>query len=115
RHENDVNISILKKELTPKEMMGVIGAMHLVVGMRLHSLIMAAASYVPAVGIAYDPKVSHFCSLVGYPCIPSVVDLQETMSNIPMIEDVLSNYEQYKNTLKTSVPELQKLANNNAL
>ena len=31
-----------------------------VVGMRLHSLIYAAAHYIPMIGISYDPKIDHF-------------------------------------------------------
>jgi polysaccharide pyruvyl transferase CsaB len=42
----------------PSQWLSLIGSLDLVVGMRLHSLIMALSSGVPVVGIAYDPKVS---------------------------------------------------------
>ncbi len=42
----------------PSQWLSLIGSLDLVVGMRLHSLIMALSSAVPVVGIAYDPKVT---------------------------------------------------------
>ncbi len=44
-------------DLPPHEMMAVIGALDLLVGMRLHALISALAMGVPLVGLSYDPKV----------------------------------------------------------
>jgi polysaccharide pyruvyl transferase CsaB len=42
----------------PSQWLSLIASFDLVVGMRLHSLIMALSSGVPVVGIAYDPKVT---------------------------------------------------------
>ncbi len=50
---------------TPGELLGAVGAAGLVVGLRLHSLVFAAARCVPAVGIAYDPKVAAFAAQAG--------------------------------------------------
>lgn len=50
----------------PRLAMGIIAKMRLVVSMRLHGLVFAAAQAVPAVGIAYDPKVSGFAEYSGY-------------------------------------------------
>jgi len=52
---------------SPEELMGAMGRMHLFVGMRVHSLILAAAMDTPCVGLAYAPKVRHFMRLVGTP------------------------------------------------
>ena len=39
----------------------------LVIGMRLHALILAAAAHVPALAISYDPKVDAFAEQVAQP------------------------------------------------
>jgi polysaccharide pyruvyl transferase CsaB len=113
RPESDVKITVLDRHCTPNEMMGIIGHMHMVVGMRLHSLIMAAAHHVPSIGIAYDPKVSYFCSLAGFPCIPSVTDLQDTGNVLMMIEEILTDIKGFREKLGKTVPELHNLALNN--
>jgi len=54
---------------TPKQIRGVIGKSRLVIGMRLHALILAASACVPCVGISYDPKVKSFQQSVGQDCL----------------------------------------------
>ncbi len=51
---------ILRRACSVPEILSVMGNLKLLVGMRLHSLIMAAVLGVPPVGIAYDPKVQRF-------------------------------------------------------
>ncbi|MBI2843465.1 MAG: polysaccharide pyruvyl transferase CsaB [Armatimonadetes bacterium] len=52
--------TVVAQHMTPMEAIAVAGKMDFVVGMRLHSLIFAAARGVPFVGLAYDPKVDAF-------------------------------------------------------
>jgi len=59
----------LEGPLRPAELMAIIGRLEMLVAMRLHALIFAAAQAVPAVGVAYDPKVAAFCERAGQPCI----------------------------------------------
>jgi polysaccharide pyruvyl transferase CsaB len=68
----------LVETLAPEEMMGLLAGADLLVGMRLHALIMGAACAVPAIALVYDPKVSAFADLAGYPTIASVTDLEDS-------------------------------------
>lgn len=113
RPESDVNIKILEKELNPSEMMSLIGCMDVVVGMRLHSLIMASTNNIPSVGISYDPKVSYFSSLVGYPCIPSVTELQNVENTLSIIEEVIVDSEKNKLIRLEKVDKIKELSKNN--
>lgn len=48
---------LLPDQLTAQEMMSALGNMKLVISMRLHTLIFAAAAGTPVMGFDYDPKV----------------------------------------------------------
>ena len=56
----------------------------IVVGVRLHATILAAASGVPMLGIAYDPKVSGFLDDLGLPgqCLPLDADADTIAATI---------------------------------
>jgi polysaccharide pyruvyl transferase WcaK-like protein len=49
----------------PVRALDAIASCRAVVGVRLHAVILAAAAGVPFVGVAYDPKVSGFCTDAG--------------------------------------------------
>lgn len=56
----EANIKVVDKMLSIKEVLVYTASFDLVIGMRLHSLIMAAASKVPVMALSYDPKVTEF-------------------------------------------------------
>lgn len=53
-------ISFYREEQQPQDMLREVSRCHLILGMRLHSLIYAANQRVPLIGISYDPKIDHF-------------------------------------------------------
>ncbi len=56
-----------------EELIGMLGSMEAVVGMRLHSLIFATAGGAPVIGISYDVKVDSFIKDIGSTaCIPLI-------------------------------------------
>ncbi len=50
--------AVIEEPLQPGEALALIGRMHVLVALRLHALLFAAAAGVPPVGLAYDPKVT---------------------------------------------------------
>ncbi|QHE54110.1 polysaccharide pyruvyl transferase family protein [Pontibacillus sp. HMF3514] len=48
------------KNKSSKYIQGLCSSLSLMIGMRLHSLILAASQNVPVIGLSYDPKVNHF-------------------------------------------------------
>jgi polysaccharide pyruvyl transferase WcaK-like protein len=52
--------AIILPDLPPAKICDAVAGAGLVLGMRLHSLILAAVAGVPLVGLAYDPKVASF-------------------------------------------------------
>jgi polysaccharide pyruvyl transferase CsaB len=59
--------TVVRSHLSPREMLALIGTLDLLVGMRLHALLFAAAEGVPIVPIAYDPKVAALADELGDP------------------------------------------------
>lgn len=54
-----------------EELIGMLGSMQVVVGMRLHSLIFATSGGAPVIGISYDVKVDSFIHDIGsQACVP---------------------------------------------
>ena len=63
------NSSMLNMPLQPGEMLGVIGEMDFVIGMRLHALMFGVMMGVPMLGIGYDPKVEAFGKTADIPVV----------------------------------------------
>jgi polysaccharide pyruvyl transferase CsaB len=59
--------TVVRVPVHPREMLALIGSLALVVGMRLHALLFAAAQGVPVVPISYDPKVEALMRDLGEP------------------------------------------------
>lgn len=58
---------VLSDNYTPQETMAILKNADLILGMRLHSLIMGAALLKPMVALSYDPKVTSFMQLLRQP------------------------------------------------
>jgi polysaccharide pyruvyl transferase WcaK-like protein len=56
---------LLLRDLRPEEIKGIFECMELVVGLRLHSLIIAASALTPVISINYDDKIKGFMNLMG--------------------------------------------------
>lgn len=56
---------LVERSLTPKELTGILACSDMVIGMRLHSLILATVGNPPLYGLSYDPKVERFCRRAG--------------------------------------------------
>lgn len=61
---------VLLPEGTLAKAASILRGAHVVVGMRFHSLVLAARYGVPFLAIAYDPKVSALCEDLKYPLAP---------------------------------------------
>jgi polysaccharide pyruvyl transferase CsaB len=57
------------EKLSPRAIMALAGRCDLMIAMRLHALIFAAAQGVPCVAVSYDPKVSSLAKLIGAPVV----------------------------------------------
>ena len=63
----------LDRPAGPGEALGVLGSADLVIGLRLHSLVLAASAGTPLATVDYDPKIRGFAEMTGlgeYVCGP---------------------------------------------
>ena len=58
------HVLILNENYSPQDTMAILKNADLILGMRLHSLIMGAALLKPMIALSYDPKVSSFMQLL---------------------------------------------------
>ncbi|MCR4402076.1 MAG: polysaccharide pyruvyl transferase CsaB [Firmicutes bacterium] len=56
---------VLKGDYSPQEMMSLIDRADLVIGMRYHALVFAAARAKPFVAVSYDPKIDGLLEMLG--------------------------------------------------
>ncbi len=57
-----------------QQLMGIVGQLDLLVGIRFHALVFASLTGVPMVGLSYDPKVDGFLSALGRQSAGSIED-----------------------------------------
>ncbi|MBU0567058.1 polysaccharide pyruvyl transferase CsaB [bacterium] len=93
-------------EPSKEKALEIISGFDLLVGMRLHSLILAALARVPMIGLSYDPKVGSFLEEVGQPAL-RIEDLT-SQRLIEKIGEVLQRKALYRQRLKEVMPGLQK-------
>jgi len=84
------------------------------IAMRLHTLIYAAKTGTPSIGIVYDPKVS---SMLEYTQQGSIIDIKEVTEKVlnECAENILSNKDSLSERLKERAKELTTLAKENAV
>jgi polysaccharide pyruvyl transferase WcaK-like protein len=91
---------------SPQEVLRILGRMERVLGLRLHSLILAATAGVPIVGIDHDPKIRGFMEHTGaeeYLC--GVENLPEALRR--QMEKALDNRTSMKRILLDSCERMR--------
>lgn len=89
------NVHVIPQELTIDEVVAYTTQFDFIVGMRLHSLIMAHAVDVPMIGLSYDPKVRGFLNEVGTPYCMDVDKIDEAAFK-DYVETLVSHLEEEK-------------------
>jgi len=105
---------VAEKEYHVKDILAMIGNLELLVGMRLHALIMSAVMNVPFVGISYDPKVDRFLELMGLEGAGTVHGLNENSLKDKVFSAIRGKIE-LKELLHRQMQELSQRARESAI
>lgn len=86
---------MLEKIYAPKELISMMKRFHVLIGMRLHSLIFSTIAGTPVLGIEYDTKIANFLQIVNQENAGKVEDL-EFEEFIHRLDMVIENHKEYK-------------------
>jgi polysaccharide pyruvyl transferase CsaB len=100
---------VLQGEYTIPELLALTGQLDLLVGVRLHSLLFAAAQGVPFVGISYDPKVDGLLETFGQSPVGRVHTL--TAADLtPRVREVWAQREAFRREIAPKVAAMRERA-----
>lgn len=97
-----------KEKLTTNDAFDIIKGMDVLVGVRLHSLIFAAAANVPFAAVSYDHKVDHFVNSVNMKVACSIDNIDVDVLYNEIMEKI-NNEDEEKKKLSESVKNLREL------
>jgi polysaccharide pyruvyl transferase WcaK-like protein len=104
------NVRILSGDYSPEEMKGLLGQMDLIIGMRMHALILGGAMGVPVIGIGITKKFAPLMGMMGQDShLIDVQDLDERVLREEIMA-ALSNKEEVRQELLRRAENLRARA-----
>ena len=96
----------------PRDVLALLRKGSLCIGMRLHTLILAASAGVPFMGVEIDPKIGAFCRAAGCPVLPDPRKGGGTDLDLQLRRFVESR-DELKRRLAEKIPLFRSLAEDN--
>ncbi len=103
---------IIERNYNPKQILGMIGVVDMLIGVRLHSLIFAAVTRRLLTGISYDPKIDSFLKQIGLEALGDIERLEVDIIKEKIINK-WHNREVLKEVINKKVSILEGLAQQN--
>ncbi|CAN0497154.1 unnamed protein product, partial [Phaeothamnion confervicola] len=97
---------LIAQDWTPAQVTGLLRCCDLIVGMRLHSLILAAGACVPSLGLSYDPKVERFARRAG--AVPLILESLTAGNLFDNLSKLLAGRQTARKMMKERVEPMQQ-------
>ncbi|MBP5427380.1 MAG: polysaccharide pyruvyl transferase CsaB [Clostridiales bacterium] len=104
---------IVRGNYSPKEILGIIGRVDILIGMRLHALVFASMEAVPCIGVVYEQKVEGFVNYIRQMSAGDVKKL-EAGTLCEMLDEECQHRNMMKEYLVSIRKELQDKSIRNA-
>ena len=99
---------LLDPSWQPAQVAGFLRCCDLIVGMRLHSLILAAGAQIPCLGLSYDPKVERFAQRAG--AVPLQLEELSSQKLFTALQHLLNGRHQARQAARPKVEAMEKAA-----
>lgn len=110
-HNRD-HIKMVTKTYSARQLMGIFKKLKLILAMRLHSIIYAAVSNLPIVGLIYDPKVT---AMIEQLEIKEYIDVKNFKEEelLEKVKSTLENLEERKKNLYKNTEKMKEKSKEN--
>jgi polysaccharide pyruvyl transferase CsaB len=100
-------VGVVVDAATPQDLLAAVGPLDAVVAVRLHALIFAARCGVPALAVAYDPKVRALADEIGCPWVPASASARAIADACAAL---MAQRAAHRDRLAAALPRLELLA-----
>ncbi|MDN5326828.1 MAG: hypothetical protein PWP41_1524 [Moorella sp. (in: firmicutes)] len=100
---------VLRENLDLPALMGLMGRLQFLIGMRLHALILASLMGVPFLALPYDPKVTALARMMEQPVASFLASVSYTGLEAA-VKQALAEREEHARRVRAAVAELRPLA-----
>ena len=104
--------SLLNIRMGVSDVISVMSAADVCIGMRLHSLIYSAIGNVPVVGISYDPKIKSFMDYMNQSLCIDITQMNGDVS-CKALDGLFENYDKIRSELSEGYKEFRAKAKEN--
>ncbi len=111
--QNTEHVHVLPQAYSPEVVNGLIARCRALVGMRLHSLVFAASTGIPAVALVYDPKVANLMRSLGLSKYALDLQTMDVNQLAGAFDALWTNQKQVRESLAQRGGRLKQLAQAN--
>ena len=112
KYKNNI---ILKEEINIDEALNILSQLKFLIGMRLHSLIVASSINIPCIGINYDDKIKEYMRLLEMNDFVLDLNILDSKKLNYRVDEIMKNYNNMSEVIKRNIKILKQMEISNTL